>query len=326
MKDARRPIRIVFANCPNLDKDACTYLILAQNAVQSILEFETCDLGVYAAKTGLGNLFSRLLESWGQSRFPIPFKRIAARRHSAYLDKQVIPPLLKPLKPNKCTAALKPYLDKHDSWLTGLPPNTYGNWSIRAAPTVIVTETPFEGFYFGWCDKSRNLAVASISNWRRKHAPPSVLEYVLNQVQRYALNLTFRPQGGSHYPTRACLWDFDPNVKDARMSLLVGYLCGACEDAIANSPVGPLKTAEVEQIRELLSHRWIGRVEEPGSIAGNLKRVFGYDLSRTQGLSPSFADKIREAGVPEILKLIMAWLLGALTLITGVWLKKILHL
>jgi len=85
-----------------------------------------------------------------------------------------------------------------------------------------------------------------------------------------------------------------------------------------------LGSKEVEQIRDLLSHRWIGRVDEPGSVAGNLKRVFGYDLSRTRGLSPSSWERIREVGLPEVIKLLVAWLLGILTLQSATWLKKLL--
>ena len=109
--------------------------------------------------------------------------------------------------------------------------------------------------------------------------------------------------------TRACLWDFDPNVTDARMSLLVGYLCESCGERLKEQ----LSEYEVRQLRDLLNHRWIGRVEDPGSVASNLKRVFNFDLSRTRGMAPTIMDDIRRTGFSEIVKWLVAGSLGILS-------------
>jgi hypothetical protein len=216
---------------------------------------------------------------------------------------------------NAAIDQLRPLLKKHDEWLETMPHN-YGNWTIRPAPTVIITETPFEGYYFGW--SAGDIAIASISRWSRSQTPPSLLEFILDQVQRYALRLGINQRIGSHYPTRACIWDFDPNVSDAKMSALVGYLCSACEEILREQ----LSECEVKEVRLLLSHSWIGRTDEPGSVASDLKRVFGYDLTRTRGLSPTFFDNLRNVGTLEIVRLFAAWLLAILTLLTGAWLQR----
>ena len=315
----KRRIRILFANCPHLDVAACSYLVLAQNAVQDVFEFEVYHVSVYAAKAKLSSPSSRFLERWSESTFPLPLKQWAARQSAAYLERRAIPPLSKPLPLDECGALVWPFLRKHDEWLESLPANSYGNWSIRPAPIVLITETPLDRYYFGWCE-GPDLAIASIKNWRRRHTPPSLLEYVLAQVQRYAIRVAVCPDGVSHYPTRACLWDFDPNVSDARISLLVGYLCSACEERLKEY----LPDQEVSQIRKLLDHRWIGKVEEPGSVASNLKRVFNYDLSRTKGLAPTIADQIRSVGVSEVVKLIAAGFLGFFSLQVLAQLKSLL--
>ncbi|MCI0620295.1 MAG: hypothetical protein L0387_01235 [Acidobacteria bacterium] len=312
---SRRTIRVLYANCPNLDEAACTYLILAQNAVQSVFEFEVYHLWLQAAKTDAGDYLTHLSRWLDRRSLPLPFGKTVDRRCNARLERLIWPPLRAAMPPSTAIEQLRPLLQKHDEWLQQLPSN-YGNRTIRPAPTVVITETPFEGFYFGW--SAGDLAIASVSHWRKRQTPPSLLEFILDQVQRYALRMGVNQRIGSHYPTRACIWDFDANVSDAKMSVLVGHLCGACEDFLLEQ----LSESELKEIRHLLSHTWIGRTDEPGSVASNLKRVFGYDLARTRGLSPSFLDHLRQASSSEMVRLIGAWLLAILTLLTGAWLKK----
>src|SRR3954451_10743726 len=45
-------IRIFFINCPTLDVDATSYLILAQNKVQTALQFEVHHFWLYAISSG----------------------------------------------------------------------------------------------------------------------------------------------------------------------------------------------------------------------------------------------------------------------------------
>ena len=79
---------------------------------------------------------------------------------------------------------------------------------------------------------------------------------------------------------------------------------------------------ELEEIRSLLSHKWIGKTEEPGSVASNLKRVFGYDLARTRGLSAGFLDQVRGASSSELVRLVGVGVSAVLIFMFGWWVKK----
>ncbi len=312
----RKTIRVFFANCPHLDESAAAYLVLAQNSVQTVLEFEVWHLSVYAANEGLGNAITKGLERWSDSLLPLPFKLLAARRYAAHMDRLAVPPLAKTLPLAKCIDNIRPFLKRNDDWIAGKAAGTYGNWTVKPAPTVIITETPLEKDYVGWSES--DIAVACIGKWRKRYTPPSLLEFILDQVQRYALRLAIDERVGSHYPTRACIWDFDANIADARLSPLVGYLCDSCERLIGQR----VTKDELEEIRNLLSHKWIGKTKETGSVASNLKRVFGYDLSRTRGLSAGFLDQVREATTSELVRLVGAGVGAVLIFMFGWWAKK----
>jgi hypothetical protein len=312
----RKTIRVFFANCPHLDESAAAYLILSQNNVQTVFEFEVWHLSLYAEGKGLGNSWTKFLAWWSGSLLPLPWKRFVHRRQTAHMDRIAVPPLANILPLRTCVDTIRPFLRKNDEWITSYPAGTYGNWTIRPAPTVIITETPLEKGYFGW--STSDIAIACVGEWRRKYTPPSLLEFILDQVQRYALRLAIDERIGSHYPTRGCIWDFDANIEDAKISPLVGYLCDSCEQLVAER-VAP---DELQQIRRLLAHKWLGTTDEAGSVASNLKRIFGYDLARTRGLSSGFLDRVRETASSELVRLIAAAITGVAIFLFGLWVKK----
>ena len=49
-----------------------------------------------------------------------------------------------------CVDRIQPFLRKNDEWITSHPAGTYGNWTIKPAPTVIITEPPLERSYLRW--------------------------------------------------------------------------------------------------------------------------------------------------------------------------------
>jgi hypothetical protein len=303
-------VRLFFINCPRLDTLACSYLLLAQNPVQSVFEFEVYHYWVFATheSTAPLQLTSRLLRWWADR--PLPFRRRADGQYKATLDRNRAPVLGRPLNVDEGVGFIRKVIEEHDKWLSNLSPS-YGGWTIERGVTIVVTETPFEGGYYA--NAEGDVAVLSVANWQKHFAPPSVLEFILSRVQRYALRLGFDTPIGSHYPTRACIWDFDANVDDTRAGVLVGYLCERCEEALATK----VDSEKIVVIKKLLSHDWIGKMEDPGSVASNMRRVFSYDLSRTRGLSPGIRERLVEVGASEAVKWIaialLAFLVGHLS-------------
>ena len=108
----RKTIRVFFANCPHLDELAAAYLILSQNSIQTVFEFEVWHLSVYAEGKKLGNAWTRVLGWWANSRLPLPFKRVAHRRQTAQMDRIAVPPLAEILPLETCVESIRPFLKK----------------------------------------------------------------------------------------------------------------------------------------------------------------------------------------------------------------------
>lgn len=176
-------------------------------------------------------------------------------------------------------------------------------------PTIVVTETPFRSEYYSVGSEDKQIVVISVAKWQKRFAPPSVLEFILSKAQRYAL--WFLAGTGSHYATRGCLCDFTADVRQARVGIALGYLCDACEAQVRNQ----LQPADVEKLKEFLSHHWIGRSEDHGTVAGSIKRIFSYDLARTKGISPGFWDKLIEVFKSEATNVIVRALFAAADLL-----------
>jgi hypothetical protein len=286
----RQKVRILFVNCPNLDVQACTYLLLAQNSVQSVVEFEVCHhwIPVELSQKVPKSISRTLLRFWADKRiagFGIwGAKRAEALYRSSmecavysFLDKKIglgnIPDL-------------KKLVENHQEWLKN-PPKGYGD-PQPSLPTIVLTETLLYATYISHF--SGSIGVVSLAPWKKDLSPPSALDFILHSTQRLALRLALGTDLHWHYPTRACLFDLTARLSDLKSGILVGYICAECEKALTNS----ISVQEFEHLRRLTSRLWLGKVEEAGSVASSLKRVFGYDLSTTKGLQLSIVDRFLE--------------------------------
>jgi hypothetical protein len=284
-------VRILFVNCPRLDTLACAYLLLAQNEVQREFEFSVHHHWVFAGNKIKMRFWHRSLDWWSEQR--LPFRKWARGRFTAALDLQQVPVFKKKMSSKDFSAHITELLQGHDTWFRSLPPS-YGGNDLFSGATIVITETPFEGAYFASAEE--NVAVITVAHWHRHFAPPSVLEFVLRMVQRYTARVAFLPVVGSHYSTRGCIWDFDANVNDARITTTISFICANCESALSRA----LPPEKLDALKKLIDHRWIGKIEDTGSIASNLRRMFEYDLARTRGLSPSFLDRVKDVGTAQL--------------------------
>lgn len=279
-------VRVLFVNCPRLDTLACAYLILAQNEIQSEFEFTVHHHWIYANKTLKdAPLSARLFGHWAGSR--LPFRGWAYKKMVSTLDLAKAPIFKTELNPNTCADQMKDVIVAHDKWFRELSTSYGGGHSLKGG-TIIVTETSFQGAYFATA--LNEIAVITVANWQRNFAPPSPLEFILKMVQRYTTRICFGPGVGSHYSTRGCLWDFDANVMDAKITTSVKFICSQCRADLQIC----MTPEKIKALECLIDHTWIGETENPGSVASTLKRVFDYDLARTRGLSPGFLDKLKD--------------------------------
>ena len=265
------------------------YLLLAQNTIQDIFEFEICHHWVSLSTRGMiRGKRNRLVEFWADARI-FGLKLWGANKaeslYWAAVECSEYPFLTGEIGIDEMRLLAK-LVAEHEEWLLRNQPG-YGG-AQPSLPTIVITETPLHGQYIS--NTVGRIAVVTLANWQKQFSPPSALEFILLSVQRLAARVALDADLGSHYSTRACLWDFTANVSDVKSGILIGYVCTDCREALLKC----LSAEEVKEFERLMRRTWLGNLDDTGSVASNLKRVFDYDLSTTRGLELGLIDRFQD--------------------------------
>lgn len=304
-------IRIFFINCPSLAVDAAAFLILAQNQVQSAIQFEIQHFWIFPDVNGHckpKNLFDKIT-SYNQNGFhsfaqwwrPFPkllepLSRWLERRNRTRLDLCGAPQFKKEFKLKEVIANARKAIDDHDDWFEKCG---YNRYDTRRDLAIIITETPLWGRYISYC--GTDIAVLSAAKWEDFFRPAAGLEYVLTGVQRLTLRIAFGPGLGSHYPTRGCLWDFHVHQPDSKISSFLGFLCETCRANLQKNT----SATEYGELVTLMENDWLGSESDPQSVAGILKKNYRYSMTRSTGLNPGVFDSVSEAMKSEFGKFLI---------------------
>ncbi len=294
-------VRIMFINCPTLSTDAASYLLLSQNKAQNSIEFEVVHHWIYGSCIPVERTIREKIEWRLSEQFP-RLERLE-RRIRTQLDLRAAPFFANYLTHRGWYETAKKAVDNYDNWFANC---NYDKFDTTPQPTIIVTETRFEGGYLG---SSRNsLAIVSLAQWKKFFKPGSALEYILGSVQRYSLRLLYK-NIGSHYATRGCIWDFDVHQPDSRIAAYMGVLCSTCRSNLS----GAMPPAEFRDIERLIANEWIGSNDTPTSPSANLRKIFRYPIRRSTGLHPGIIESLSHGMRTElgkfsfdILKVILA--------------------
>jgi len=297
-------IRVFFINCPTLATDAAAYLILAQNKFQRAIQFEIHHFWVFGqiSQGPLAGWLNKMLES-AEERYP-RFEWLA--RHNRTLrDLRAAPSFRNTLQHKLWYDDVKKAIDNYDKWFAG---SRYYKHDYESAPAVVITETPIAGKYMSYT--KHPFGLVSLAYWKAFFKPGSALEYMINNVQRLSLRLCYGSVG-SHFPTRGCIWDFDVHQPDIRISASLGLLCDTCRQAL-RAASGETEFGEIES---MIGNDWIGKKDNPFSVAAFLAKNYKYELRRTTGLSPGVLSSISHGMKTEGGKFfldILKWVLIAL--------------
>lgn len=276
-------VRVFFINCPTLATDAAAYLILAQNKVQRAIQFEVHHFWIFGQLTqgplaGYPNKFLELAEERN------PRLKWLASRNRTRKDLRAAPAFRNTFQHKLWYDEIKKAIEDYDNWFANsrAPKHDY-----QTAPAIVITETPIAGKYMSFTQHPFGLI--SLAYWKAFFKPGSALEYMMCNVQRLALRLCYGAVG-SHYPTRGCIWDFDVHQPDIRISASLGLLCDTCRQRLSEAS----SEAEFGEIEGLIGNEWIGKKEDPFSVAAFLTKNYNYELRRTTGLSPSIFSSISD--------------------------------
>jgi hypothetical protein len=172
---------------------------------------------------------------------------------------------------------------------------------------AILSLARFEDAYYS--ETFGNCMVLCFGHWKRAMAPPSLLEFFLTSLVRDSIFFISPSLGDRvHLGTKGCLFDFSPQLADARYKVLTAFLCSACRAAIASDG----HTAFLAEMDEILKRRWLGLREDPFSPASMCAKL-GHDLFITKGTRPTVLEQIRSALGGELVKASLG-IVGALVL------------
>lgn len=303
-------IRIFFINCPTLATDAASFLILAQNKVQTFVQYEVHHFHIYAKKTigGSSNWWNRTLvaiEDKYEHRLPRLVSQRLARRNSTYFDRLAAPTFCEDFTGQRWFDDIKKVVGEYDAWVQQRGAKGQNNLDSQYAPSIVITETNLEDHFVSWAEG--DLAVISAAEWKRFFKPGSALEYILTGVQRATLYLGAGMWQIAHYPTRGCLCDYGINVPDLRISAFRGFLCETCRSFLKEK----LSTAEYDDVFKLIDNQWIGDKDTPSSVAAILAKHYRYDLTRSTGLRPGFLATVLASMQSELGKKLSAGVIYA---------------
>lgn len=299
-------VRVFFIGCPTLDTAAASHLLLSQNAAQTAVQFEIYHYWIFGARTTKVKNPFRRLHAWYSDR-NLPLSRWLDRRYRAFLDHEKAPEFGSVISRDRWLAACRDALKSYDEWF-----HTLGkNYDVERCPTIIVTEAPISGGYLSLSND--DVGLVSTAKWRSYFRPVSALDYILFSVQRLTIRLSYTESVGSHYPTRGCLWDFDPHQPDARIAILLGHICRTCQSKL----IAAANQETFDELSKLVANRWIGDKNIQFTPAATLANIHKYDLSRSTGLSTSFVSRAWDSVSAEVGKVIVEGLKWAAVLTIG---------
>jgi hypothetical protein len=155
----------------------------------------------------------------------------------------------------------------------------------------IIAEARFRDSYF--YTSNGFVSIIALGNWKRWMAPPSILEFIQVLVLQSAL-LALGVDLHTHLGTRGCLMDFSADLSDARQKVLAGYICDECNAKLSEHGYPGL----VDELRPLLSKRWLGNSADPASPAAIISKL-RHNLFITKGLEPSLLERARMSLMQE---------------------------
>jgi hypothetical protein len=274
-------IGIYFWGCNKLDRLASEYILLSLNKQQSLFEYE-----IHNPKSFLEGPY------------------ISGR---VDFDDDTI------FKQFKCRFKLyKDEINKKNNEVNDnfVPLNN----SIAEYSIAIIEKKVKDEFYYV-CD--RPFIIISIGDWKKKYAPPSIIEFLLSTIITASIDLLdTKDQLPMHLATKGCLFDYNRKLESARYCVLTNHICYECRERIREL----LGNEFLKELKKITERDWIGISDDKGSVAYNLKRVFYYDLNKTKGFKATFISKMlqkfsvlfTEAAVKIIILIIFGLLLGIL--------------
>lgn len=203
--------------------------------------------------------------------------------------------------------------------------------SITADYSIAINTCSFDNNYF--FKAGDNSAILTTDVWDKYFSPPSLFEYLMHTIITCLLYSKKLPKErkltdemgviniGSHRDTRGCIADFTRNKSDDRVDILLGYICEEHQKEIEVY----YGKQYLNEILIIIDRKWIGSIDEKGTVAYNLKHVFKFDINKDSGFNKTLWEKCQDKFyeipgniVGEVLKVLLTAIVTYLLIKYGV--------
>lgn len=147
------------------------------------------------------------------------------------------------------------------------------------------------------------MGMVSSKFWEKKNSPPSVFEFISIASFMCSLHFLSREYEANleGHSTSGCIFDHTLSTKYSRISTSNPFVCGPCQAKIQileriirrrhSNDVPSL----LDNVKEILSRRWMGSQSEIDSPIYNLKKNYKYDVEKNSGYYKGFREKFKES-------------------------------
>ena len=169
--------------------------------------------------------------------------------------------------------------------------------------------------------------------WQRKYSPPSLFEYIALTVFTcgiYFINYDFNGSLKPH-KTNARVFDFTYYKPHHRILISNPIICLHCKKKIEQLQLEIRKQTGIaivlfEGIKEVISRKWMGNLNEQDSPIYNLKKNYEYNVDRNSGFYKKPLEKAKENIKENGIIWLLSGLIGVVTILVANFLIILFYL
>lgn len=171
--------------------------------------------------------------------------------------------------------------------------------NIKSDYGIAIITKSFQNNYF--FNAASNSSVITTDIWEKHFSPPTLFEYLLHCIytclmyskivpndrvlEKEQLNIDMR----SHTDMIGCIADFTRQKYQDRIAITLGYVCEEHKEKILQV----YGKDYLEQFLYVISREWIGKIDENGSVAYNLRSIFKFNINKDSGFNRTRWEKLQ---------------------------------
>lgn len=156
---------------------------------------------------------------------------------------------------------------------------------------ICLVSFSFDDDYFSHSEG--NLSIITTDVWAKKFSPPSLFEYLVHIIlaQILIMDTGLKPRK-AHQETRGCILDYCDTKEHERIGILSGFVSDRVRKKVLEVPKEDHGEKFIKDMEYILGRSWIGTLDEPNSVAYNLKHAFNVNLFRDSGFTKTWYEKV----------------------------------